>query len=92
MYFFITDLYRQPICIQPSLSANRTMPNQRQPTYFGTPQNCPNLRNCLPILPEIAEVPRQKLIRQMKIHLSRIFQFLHLDFSASYENIFDQVF
>ena len=82
IYFFITDLYRQPICIQPSLSANRTTtgPNQRLPTYFGTPQKCPNPRNCLPILRPTAEVLRQKPIRQMKIHLSRIINFLHLDF------------
>ena len=64
--YLITDLYRQLICIQPSLSTNRTGPNQRQPTPTGTPVKCPNLPNCL-----IAEVLRPEQIRQMKIHLSR---------------------
>ena len=64
--YLITDLYRQQTCIQPSLSTNRTGPNQRQPTPTGTPVKCPNLPNCL-----IAEVLLPEQIRQMKIHLSR---------------------
>ena len=66
--YLITDLYRQPICIQPSLSTNRTGRNQRQPTPIGTAK-CPNLPNCL--IRQTAEVPLQEPTRQMKIHLSR---------------------